>query len=201
MTDVNENDDNIEDGPDERSLSFWLRAASRTVRAQFGQAARGGAESLATVATEIDARIAGAVSPEDYATTAATLKAIARKLGWDESASGTSRGRGEHGRGFGRGFGAGFDRGVEHGTDAEDGHRFAGGFHPGFRPDSGLGFHHGFHPGFHPGFEPGFRGHHGHGHHGRRGRRGFGSDATATTTAESSYERGFEAGFRAASGA
>ncbi|WP_308797667.1 MarR family winged helix-turn-helix transcriptional regulator [Agromyces silvae] len=54
----------------------------------------------------VRARVAHAVSPEDLATTVATLEAIARELGWDESQP-MPRGR-RGGRGFGRrhgGFG------------------------------------------------------------------------------------------------
>ncbi|WP_375386458.1 hypothetical protein [uncultured Microbacterium sp.] len=119
-------------------------------------------------------RVTAAVSPEDYATTVASLEAIARALGWDGSERmprGFGRGRAGFGPGFGRGFGhRGFGPGA--------------GFGPGFgRPDFGHG---------HPGCGPEAhdeRGQHRHPHHGARdGRKG-----------ERAFERGFEAGFAAAS--
>ncbi|MCX6502934.1 MAG: hypothetical protein NT132_11125 [Microbacterium sp.] len=195
---MTENTENTENGAAERRLHFWLRAASRAVRTQFAQAARGGADNPAAVAADIDARITAAVSPEDYATTAASLESIARELGWDESAPGA----GEHGRGFGRGFGfgPGFGPGVGFGPGF-------GGFGPGFRPDRDAdtdaderGHGHGrrFGRGFAPqGGMPPFGGH--RGHRGHRGGRGFGHDASGDPqAAEASFERGFEAGFRAA---
>jgi hypothetical protein len=108
-------------------------------------------ERLGATVDAIRARVAGAVSPEDFATTMASLEAIARELGWDE-ASGYPRGSG-----FGR-WGRGF-----------------GGPHP-FRPEIRFGWgpnlHHGFAPG-HPG-RPGTDPHHGASHdprasHGERG--------------------------------
>ncbi|MCR2808422.1 MULTISPECIES: hypothetical protein [unclassified Microbacterium] len=121
-----------------------------------GQAAR---ERLGEIVEGVRSRVAGAVSPEDFATTLASLEAIARELGWDEGAR-TPR------RGSGRGFGPGFA--ADHDTASDRG------FGPGFGPGSGRGF--GFGPG--PGFGPGFafrghgRGHH-HGHH-HRGNHGYG---------------------------
>ena len=73
-----------------------------------GRAAR---ERLGAAVDGIRSRIAGAVSPEDYATTLASLEAMARELGWEEGQrmprGGFGRGFGS-GRGFGRGFGPGF---------------------------------------------------------------------------------------------
>lgn len=85
-------------------------------------------------------RIAGAVSPEDFATTLRSLGAIARELGWDESQP-LPRGR-RGGRRFGFGARHGF------------GHRF-GGEAPHFAPHE-FGPHRGFSPfeGFGP--RPGF---------------------------------------------
>ena len=64
-----------------------------------GRAAK---ERLGTIVDGIRSRVAGAVSPEDFATTIASLEAIARELGWEESAR---MPRGLRSRpGFGRGF-------------------------------------------------------------------------------------------------
>ena len=62
-----------------------------------GRAAK---ERIGAIVDGIRARVAGAVSPEDFATTMASLEAIARELGWSEETAG-HRER----RGFGRGFG------------------------------------------------------------------------------------------------
>ena len=53
--------------------------------------ARAAKERLGAVVDGIRSRVAGAVSPEDFATTLASLEAIARELGWDET---TACGRG-----------------------------------------------------------------------------------------------------------
>lgn len=180
-----------------------------------GRAAR---ERLAAEVDGIRARVSGAVSPEDYATTIASLEAIARELGWDE-ASGFPRGRG-----FGRW-----------------GHRFGGPqpFRPEYRFGWGPNLHHGFESGRpgragggpqhgrsfgdawaeYRGAEDGCRGgharamhehwHHGHGHnephrqehaHHERDRRHHehGHRGRGARKAERAYERGFAAGFGAA---
>jgi hypothetical protein len=63
--------------------------------------------------TALRERVAGAVSAEDFATTLATLEAVARELGWDESQPMPRGHRG--GRGFGRRHGFGrFGRPGEH---------------------------------------------------------------------------------------
>ncbi|MEV8368215.1 hypothetical protein [Microbacterium lacus] len=115
-----------------------------------GRAAR---DELSEVVDGIRSRVAGAVSPEEYATTMASLEAIARELGWEE---GRRMPRG----GFGRrgGFGPGF------GPRGGSGH--GGGFGPGFAPDP----HHCAHA--HAGHgAPGHRRPH---HHGERAyERGF----------------------------
>lgn len=84
-------------------------------------AGRDALDRLTEQVGQVRSRVAGAVSAEDYATTVATLEAIARELGWDESQPlprGHRGGRGFARRhaGFGwpgradRGFGrAGFD--------------------------------------------------------------------------------------------
>ncbi|MGF6822883.1 hypothetical protein M2317_001790 [Microbacterium sp. ZKA21] len=60
-----------------------------------GRAAK---ERLGAIVDGIRATVAGAVSPEDYATTIASLTAIARALGWDENAPLPRRRRGHEGR-------------------------------------------------------------------------------------------------------
>ena len=144
---------------------------------------------LAGIVDGIRDRVSGAVSPEDYATMTASLEAIARELGWDESERMPRFGRhGRPGFGPGRGFGPGFR--------PDSGPGFAPGSDPGFRPGFGPGFGRGFGPGFRPGFGPRgdhsgtaeHCGHRGHGRHDHRGER----------HAERAFERGFDAGFRAA---
>lgn len=79
-------------------------------------------ERLAGLVDGMRERVSGAVSPEDYATTVASLEAIARELGWDESAH-AGRGRG-FGPGFRPEFGPGlrgFGRGSERGLDPRRG--------------------------------------------------------------------------------
>lgn len=107
---------------EEQGDGTWtLTDAGRAARERLGGAVGG-----------IRSRVAGAVSAEDYATTVASLEAIARELGWDETqpfprGSGFGPGRGRFG-----GFG-GFSPG-----------RFGGPrpFHPGWGPN----LHHGFDP-------------------------------------------------------
>ncbi len=102
-----------------------------------------GREAHARLKEHVDgvrARVRDAVSPEDYATTLASLEAIARALGWDESAAGNRPGRGRYGRrgrkgawgpGRGRGFGKfgmppfrpGFGYGPFHGHGPHGGER------------------------------------------------------------------------------
>lgn len=135
-------------------------------------------ERLGAVVEGIRSRVAAAVSPEDFATTMASLEAIARELGWDESAPMNERGFGRRGfgRGFGRrGFGPGFGPGHRgHGRECGD-----------RRPEpvdqynqhKGFGSEHG------PGHGP-------HRHH-RSHRRG-------EHRTEQAFERGFTAGFAAA---
>ena len=162
---------------------------------------RGAKERLGAIVEGIRARVAGAVSPEDFATTLASLEAIARELGWDENDSTSWPGFGGGfgpGRGFGRGWGRGFRPGFGPGAFGHDIHH-----------DFGPNLHRGFRPGFGPGGGPtGMPGtdahfaHHGHGdchqgghqrhdHHGHHGHRGDRHGHQA----EGAYERGFDAGF------
>lgn len=169
-----------------------------------GRAAK---DRLGTIVEEIRAKVADVVSPEDMATTLASLEKIARAFGWDEETplprgrrhgfGGPRHGRGfghSFGRPFGRGFGRGFDGGPEQGFDHGREHGFDRGH--GFGPDADAehGCRHG---------EPGagHRGHgrghgHGHGHpgHGDHGHRGHGPQR-AERIAQHSFERGFDAGF------
>lgn len=119
-----------------------------------GRAAK---ERLGAAVDGIRSRVAGAVSPEDFATTRASLESIARELGWDEN----DPARAFEARGFARGFGRGFrawaGEGYGPGFRPGFGPGFRPGFGPGFRPgfDRGAGFGPGFRPGFGPGFRPG----------------------------------------------
>ena len=139
-----------------------------------GRAAK---ERLGAVVDGIRSRVAGAVSPEDFATTLASLEAIARELGWDENEGGWA--------GFGRGFGRG--RGLGRGF----GPRLRPGFGPGLRPrhhQASARARHGFRPGFGPGASStrcmtegaGTPPHHRHGDHGHGG---HGHGTTTATTA------------------
>ncbi len=171
-----------------------------------GRAAK---EQLGAIVEGIRSRVAGAVTPDDFATTLASLEAIARELGWDENARMPRAG-------FGRGFRPGF------------------GFDPGFRPGWGFGPGSGFGPrhfggehGHGEGYGAhgeGYAGHgegygseraegygphpchphHGHGAHQAHGshhgaghgeHRGHGRGERSGRSAQRAYERGFDAGF------
>lgn len=172
-----------------------------------GRAAK---ERLGDIVTGIRSRVAGAVSPDDYATMTASLETIARELGWEE---GMRMPRRPRRGGFGRG-GRRFEPGFRHG-----GRDFGPDF--GFRPrfgddDRGYGrgyghrrhsFGHGEHGYGHGAeeFEHGHgRGRHGfgHGRHGLgHGEHAHGSDRRGhghrhdDRRAQRAYERGFDAGF------
>lgn len=138
-----------------------------------GRAAK---DRLGTIVDEIRAKVADAVSPEDMATTLASLEKIARAFGWDEETPlprGRRHGFGgpRHGRGARHGFGRPFRRGFGPGMDAEYG----------CRHDDGHGERHAHAQSHGHGHTHG----HGHGHgHPRAGRM-----------AQHAFERGFEAGF------
>ena len=96
-------------------------------------------DRLAPRVAAVRERVAAAVSPEDFATTLASLEAIARELGWEEGKPLPRRkrprgrhGHGPHGHGFGpHGFGP---HGHGHGFGP---HRFGPrGFHHGHRDAS-----------------------------------------------------------------
>jgi hypothetical protein len=168
---------------------------------------RAAQQRLGDLVQGVREKVAGAVSPEDFATMTASLEAIARELGWDENARMPHRGR----RGFGprhRGFGPGFPHAP-----------FGEGFGPGDFRGYGPGFRRGFGPGFAGGFASGdprwaafaehaaghdcADGHRGHRHHDHpqhdHGHRGHGRGRGEGRSGERAYERGFEAGFRSAS--
>lgn len=184
---------------------------------------RAAQERLAGIVQGLRERVAGAVSPEEYATMTASLEAIARELGYDENAR-MPRARGGRGFGRGRAFGRGFGGSWPGARGFGPG---AWGFGPwawGFGSFAGGGGddaesedsgeagedsrRRGFGPGFDPrrGFGPGFgaafghhdhphRSHHDHPHRGRGAKPGGGKDERR---AERAYERGFSAGFDAA---
>jgi hypothetical protein len=173
-------------------------------------------ERLGGIVENIRATVTDAVSPEDLATTIASLEQIARAFGWDEG-SPLPRGRGRrHGfgpRGFGRGFGrlgSGPERGF--GPDFAPGRGFGRGHGRPFGGGHGHGHGPEFGRGFGPGHEHGadaehgsdaaFGGHdcghhHGHGEDHGRGDRGHDLHGAhrAARVAQHAYERGFDAGF------
>lgn len=105
----------------------WVEGTPPTIT----DAGREALDRLTGQVGAVRARVAAAVSPEDFATTIATLEAIARELGWDESQP-LPRGR-RGGRGFGRrhaGFGGPFAGFGGHGR----------GFGRGEWPGHGHGF-------------------------------------------------------------
>ncbi|HWM15940.1 MAG TPA: hypothetical protein VNP97_05070 [Microbacterium sp.] len=144
-----------------------------------GRAAK---ERLGSIVDGIRSRVAGAVSPEDFATTMGSLEAIARELGWDENVPMPRRG---FGRSFGRGPGFGFGPGSHFGErGAED-----------CRSRHGHDEHHPH--GGHDGHDE----HGGHGGHRQGGRRSRGRGERFGRHSESAYERGFDAGFVRGQGA
>lgn len=177
---------------EEQGDGTWsLTDAGRDARARLGETVDG-----------IRSRAVAAAGDEAFATTMASLEAIAREFGWDESAPrpfGPRGGRGFRGprpfrpeirHGFGpnlhRGFAPG--RPGDPGTDprgidsveARHGHPSEGCRHPGAH--HGHHGHHGHH----------IHGEHGadHGHHGEHRHHGG-------RRAERAFERGFAAGFAA----
>jgi hypothetical protein len=150
----------------EQADGAWrLTDAGREAKAHLGETVDG-----------IRSRVAGAVDPDAFATTLASLEAIARELGWSEDERmpfGPRGARPHHGGGrFGRGFGR-------------------EGFGPrGFGP-GGFGHpHHGGDCG-HDRFgehDPHRGGPHRHGHHGQGHHHG-------ERRSQGAYERGFDAGY------
>ncbi|MEV8172505.1 hypothetical protein [Microbacterium sp. NPDC077486] len=148
-----------------------------------GRAAK---ERLGAAVDSIRAKVAGAVSDEEMATTLAALEKIARAFDWDEETPLPRKRR----PGFGFGPRHGFGRRHGHGHGFGPGH----GFDPGdFEPRHGFDRHDGEEDGGYRG-----RGHHdGHAHrdHGHA-HRGHGHGHRAQRMAERAFERGFDAGFR-----
>lgn len=97
---------------------------------------RSAKERLGTIVDGIRAKVTDAVSPEELATTIASLERIAKAFGWDEEAPLPRRGGRPHfGRRFGFGPGHGFGH-RHHRFDAEDSHDCGHGF------GHGHGHHH-----------------------------------------------------------
>lgn len=142
-----------------------------------GRAAK---ERLGAAVDGIRAKVTGAVSDEEMATTLAALEKIARAFDWDEETPLPRKRRPGFGfgpqHGFGRRHGHGHDFGPRdfeprHGFDRPDGEENAG-----YR---GRGHHDG-------------HAHRDHGH----AHRGHGHGHRAQRMAERAFERGFDAGFR-----
>ena len=132
----------------------WVReqADGTWVLTDEGRAAR---ERLGGVVDGIRARVTGAVSPEDLATTLASLEAIARALGWDETMPEPRHG---HRPGFGH-------RPGRPGRGHRPGHPGFDGplpLDPDYRDGLGRNRHHGFPSPGGPDHGP-----HAHGHHRR----------------------------------
>jgi len=108
----------------------WISATDSDSGWELTPDGRAAQERLGEAVSRIRAEVAGAVAPEDFATTMASLEAIARKLGWDESHP-HPRGR----RGHGRGRLHGWRHGHRFGHRPEFGHRFEPGLEPGHRPE------------------------------------------------------------------
>ena len=163
-----------------------------------GRAAK---ERLGALVDEIRTTVTEAVSPEDMATTLASLEKIARAFGWDEEtplprARRHGFGGPRHGRGFPRGFGRPFGRGFGRGPEREAVHGFGHDREHGFGPGHGFGPHADAENGCRHG-EPGagHRGHgRGHGHGGHGYGHGHGAHR-AERIAQHAFERGFDAGF------
>lgn len=102
----------------EPTARSWMRAAAWRKRVLAHEYYRG-----------LDATAREGISDEDYATTMATLEAMARDLGWDETQgmpSGGPGGPGDwrvQGFGFRPGFGPGFGRGYGYGRGGCGGHQ------------------------------------------------------------------------------
>lgn len=144
---MNSNEQNPETTDDtNRPLGYWLRVVGATIgRERFRGAER----------DDIRSRIEAAVSPEDYATTVASLEAIAREFGWDETRAEEWR----KGRGPRFGFGPGMGRGFGPEQDDADGPRHP--HHRGHGPHGhghhgrGRGREHAYERGFDAGFQRG----------------------------------------------
>lgn len=105
---------------------------------------RSAKEHLGTIVDDIRAKVTDAVSPEDLATTIASLERIARAFGWDEETPLPRRGgRPRFGRRFGFGHAHGFGHSHgHHGFDAEDSHDCGHGFGHAHHHGAGHRHHH-----------------------------------------------------------
>lgn len=109
--------------------------------------------------TALRSRVAGAVSPDDFQTTLATLESVARELGWHEGERMPRRRRGDDHRGHGhRPHGRGHHGTSRHERRHGHGHDDSCGGHEHRRHEHGRD-HHG-HDRRHHGHDP-----HGHQHH------------------------------------
>lgn len=135
---------------------------------EAGEAARA---SLQERVATLRAKVAGAVSPEDFATTMASLEAIAGELGWAEGERMPRR----HHRGFGRRHGGGFGRrhhgeGHRHGEGHGAGHGRCGDGHGHGRTRNDVHVHVHMHGDAGRPGHPHERGDHGHASHEGHGR-------------------------------
>lgn len=127
-------------------------------------------QRLGTAVDELRARVAGAVSAEEYATMTAALEKIAREFGWEEGKRLPRSGRREHGPAS--------RFGHRHGIAGHRGHGFGHGRHSG---EHSFGHGHGFgehesenRHGFERRADADAHGHgHGHGHRHHEMGRGF----------------------------
>lgn len=154
-----------------------------------GRAAK---DRLGEVVDGLRTRLVDAVGADAFATTMASLEAMARELGWDEDRAA------EFFPGPGRLGGWGgprpFRPEIRYGWGPNRHHGFEPGRpgHPGRRPDAHEGPHDGFDEGCHGPWSAhgyGF----GHGH--RRGGHHHQPHGHGSRKAERAYERGFDAGF------
>ena len=118
-----------------RSLAARGWAAERDGAWTITEEGRRERDRIHGLVTGVRNRVRGAVSDDDYATTVASLEAIARELGWDESGPRRFGPRGH--RGFGHRFGhdhrVGHGRGPRCGEQPHHGeHAFERGFTAGF---------------------------------------------------------------------
>ncbi len=128
-------EENLTSEAPRRPLVYWLRAVDDVLGDEF---ARAFAEGDADAYGSVRARIHDAVSPEDLATTVASLEAIARAFGWDDDSRPLRTGprrrdighapRFGHGSGRRHGFGHGRHHSRHHGGGCGEhghGHRHA----------------------------------------------------------------------------
>lgn len=98
----------------------WVAAAPGDLR--LTDDGRAALEALGERVSGIRSRVANAVPAEDYATTVATLEAIARELGWDEAVDVEGGRRGRRFAGHGHGHGRAHRRGARAGRPHDEVH-------------------------------------------------------------------------------